>query len=602
MAIKLKNTENEEPKVYGNENFGIPEDCTKKQKFSTVKLIFYILAVVVICATGYKYYTDAMDKYLPEITYDKTSQPLIYRTNEGITVKTQRGKVSDVENSTEDIATTVKPAANGTVLFYLSNTDDLVMYDADSENTTVIDTGVTDYKINPDGRYVAYKKEAQLYLSDLKSTRLIHSNVSEYSLSSNNQVITFLATDGTALYTCSTASNGTPALVNMNIDKLVSPKSEYANIYYIKNNSLYSQKYNGAQTLISENVADAIMLGDTVYFTTEDVYERKLTDFFTDEMKETDELMTAPDGNDFISERNGLNFFDEDAFAEARNLYADKLLRDEIREYFEENPVTLSGYSLYAVDGEKTVLTDTSLVSATLSLNSCQSIIAYKKYDSKIAERTNLADITSLSEAISLRDESVTLALDDDMYLLREGKKPFFAFELSPSMRFEISLDEKYLYCIEFTEESPSGLLVKYEIGQSALKNRTLICDGATDFAMDGSDSSAVIVFCGESLSMYHNNTLTHLSDRSCREFFYVDDTLFYYDEYDATKKSGNLMSMRNEKITRLDSNVSAFKVRRYNNIVYIKDRNAKTGTGALCIKDGNRTRRIDYGVGAIIN
>ena len=45
MAIKLKNTENEEPKVYGNENFGIPEDCTKKQKFSTVKLVFYIFAV-----------------------------------------------------------------------------------------------------------------------------------------------------------------------------------------------------------------------------------------------------------------------------------------------------------------------------------------------------------------------------------------------------------------------------------------------------------------------------------------------------------------------------------------------------------------------------
>lgn len=608
MAIKMKNSESEEPKVYGNENFGIPDDCTKKQKFSTIKLIFYICAVAAICITGYKYYTDAMDKLLPEITYDKTSQPLIYHTSNGITVKTQKGSIYNVDIDNKAVVSSVKPVSKGKVLFFLSANEsnpaslDLVMYNSDNNISTIIDTGVTEFKTNSDGRYVAYKKGTELHLSNIESTRLVHKNVSEYYLSANNQVVTFFTSGGSTMYTCNTSIDEVPVLVNMGIKKLISPKNAYANIYYIKNNSLYSQTYNGVQKKICENVADAIMLGDTVYYTVKDEYERKLTDFFTDDLKESDELMTPPDGNDFISETKDLSFFDEQAFAEAVESYNDKLLRDEIREYFEENPVNFSGFSLYVVKDEKPVLADTYLTSPNLTLNSCKSIIAYKKYDSQISERPNLADMTTLAEAVALRNELSSIPADEDMFLLREGKNPFFALELSPSMQIEISLDEKYLYCIESDEESQNGTLAKYEIGQSALKNRTEIMPDATDFALDGSNSSAVMVFCGDSLSMYDGETLTPLSDSSCRDFFFVDSTLFYYDQYDKTTKSGNLMSIRNGKISLIDSNVSSFYVRRYNNVSYIKDYDAQTATGTLCTKDGSKTKRIDSSAKAIIN
>ena len=90
MAIKLKTHDDEEAKVYGNENFGIPKDYTKKQRFSALKLAFYVIAVVAICVTGYRYYNDALDRFLPEITFDRTNQPLVYNTMEdGIMLKTQ---------------------------------------------------------------------------------------------------------------------------------------------------------------------------------------------------------------------------------------------------------------------------------------------------------------------------------------------------------------------------------------------------------------------------------------------------------------------------------------------------------------------------------
>lgn len=608
MAIKMKNSENEEPKVYGNENFGIPDDCTKKQKFSTIKLIFYICAVTAICITGYKYYTDAMDIILPEITYDKTSQPLIYHTSNGITVKTQKGNIYNVDTSNSVVVSSMKPASKGKSLYFLAANKenpevfDLVMYSSGNNTTTVIDSEVTDFKTTPDGRYIAYKKGAVLYLSNMESTRLIHGDVSEYYLSANNQVLTFFTSDGSTMYTCNTSEDESPVLINQEITKIVSPKDEYATVYYIKNSSLYSQTYNGLQKLISEDVSDAIMLGDTVYYTKQEEYERKLTDFFADELKEQDELALPPDGNDFISETKDLSFFDEQAFAEAVTAYNSKLLRDEIRSHFEENPVLFSGYSLYVATDENPVLVDTYLVSPNLALNSCNSMIAYKKYDSRISERPNIADITSLDEAVALRDELSTTGLDDDMFLLREGKKPFFAIELSPSMQIEISPDEKYLYCIESDTENQKGILAKYEIGQSALKNRKEIMSDATDFALDGNDSSVVMVFCGDSLSMYYDETLTHLSDASCRDFFFVDGTLFYYDEYDKTANSGNLMSIRNGKISLVDSNVSSFRVRRYNNITYIKDVDPQTGTGTLYAKDGSKIKRIDSGVGAIVN
>lgn len=610
MAIKLKNNENEEPQVYGNENFGIPSDCSKKQKFSTIKLIFYIVAVLAICITGYKYYVDAMDRLLPEITYDKTSQPVIYHTPENITIKTQRGNTYDVVVSSQDSvpASSAKSASKGKSLFFLSADEtnpevmNLSKYDTNTDSTIIVDYGVTDFKVNSDGRYAAYKKGNALYLSDLEKTKLVHSEVSEYFLSANNQMLTFFSLDGSSMYTFSTAGDESPVLVNYGITKLISPKNEYANIYYIKNNSLYSQKYNGVQTLLCDNVSDAIMLGNTVYYTVAEEYPRKLGDFFIDDLKDSDELMMPPDGNDFISETIDLSFFDEQAFTEAVQFYEDKLLRDEIRQAFEDDPLLFYGYSLYMIDDDRSVLTDTHLVSPVLTLNSCRNIIAYKKYDTQLPERPSLVDITSLEEALTMRDEIANMPPDDDVFLLKEGEKPFFALELLPDMQIEISLDGKYLYCIEADENNTPGVLAKYEIGQTSLKNRVQIKTEVTDFALDGSDSDAVMVFSGNSLSMYYNNTLTHLSDSSCHDFFFVDGTLFYYDEYNVETASGSLMRIRNGEISLIDTNVSSFKVRRYNNVLYLKDVDPTTKTGTLYQKDGNKIKRLDTDVGTIVN
>lgn len=609
MAIKLKSSDSEETNIYGNENFGIPKDYTKKQRFSSLKLVFYIVAVTAICITGYKYYNDAVDYLLPEITYDRTSQPLIYNTSSGIVLKVNNGKSFDVRNDTynSEFSAVVRSASMGKSIFFIcenkkSGESDLCYYNVNIDSIKLIDTGVGDFKINPDGKYALYRKGSSLYFSDLETKSLIADNVTEYYLNKNNQAITFFTLDNADMYVCSTAKGQKPQLIAEDITKVISPKDDHTNVIYLKDSNLYSKEYGKDEILLTENVLDAILLRDSVYFTTQETYERKLETFFVDDIFEEDNALIAPNGTDFIKEIDGLSFFDEEAFKTANEEYQQKLVRDKIRKYFEETPLISEGFSLYSYKDGKTTIIDTDLVSPQLSLTSNKNIMLYKRYDTLSEKRQNLSIVSTLNEAVKISDIVMSEPFDIDMYLIKEGKEPYFALEDWPKKQFEISLDGKYLYCIENNSDNSSSILNRYEISTDSLKNKTLLKSGVTDFAVDGSDSSAVLIFNGNRLSFHYENNLSELSESSCRDFFFVDGTLFFYDEYDQSKKSGTLCSIRNGKISVIDTNVFSFKIRKYNNVSYIKNYNPDLLSGTLYIKDGKKTLRQDNFVGAIIN
>ena len=108
--------------------------------------------------------------------------------------------------------------------------------------------------------------------------------------------------------------------------------------------------------------------------------------------------------------------------------------------------------------------------------------------------------------------------------------------------------------------------------------------------------------FFNNEISLFYENELIDLAKKSHHDFFFVDGTLFYYDDYDYAKQSGTLCSVRNGKITVVDTNVYDFKVRKYNAVSYIKNYNPKTQSGTLYIKEGKTVKRQDNYVTAIIN
>lgn len=609
MAIKLKRPKEEDTEVFGNENFGIPKDCTKKQRFSTAKLVFYLVAVAAICVTGYKYYSEIRDFLLPEITYDKTKQPLIYNTSSGLTIKTSNGESYQVGfcADTNNIDSVVKSANKGKTLFFLAQTEsndtrNLCTYSLDSKDVKVIDKNVDDFKIDADGKFVIYRKDSGLYFSDLETVHTVYHNVGDYYLSKNNQVVTFFTNGDTAMYTYGTKEDEAPVLVDDNLTKVISKRDDHSLVYYIKNSNLYSKKYGSVTELIKTDVADAIMLGDSVYFTTSESYNHSFDNFFADYSAESDAVMEKPNGANYMKESNGVSILDEEAFAKANEDFRKKLLRDDIRQHFAENPPQTNGFSLYYYSSGKITKVDTNLSEPHLTYNSSKNIMVYKKNQNQFPDRYDVADAESIEQAIELAEITLARTPDIDMYVVKEGKDPFFAFEIYPTLQIDISLDGKYLYCIESTQNESKGLLTRYDIGSDSLKNRVEICNNVTDFELDGSDSSAVIIFCGTELSFYFDGKNTHLSEKSCHDFFFVDGTLFYFDDYDYSSRSGTLKTIRNDKITTIDKNVYAFNVRRYDYVSYIKDYNPDLGTGALYTYNGGTTKRQDSHVATIIN
>lgn len=589
----------EENKNFGNESYGLPSDYTKKQKFSALKLAFYIVVVLIVCVVGYRAFTIATDRFLPTVTFDKSQQPVIYQRLSDITLKTDKSEKFTAGTVSGDVKSSVKTADKGNVIFYISNENNLCV-NVLSENATrmsdaiILDSQVTDFKTNSDGKFVAYSKDSMLCVSDLKSSKIIATDVTDYYLSKNNQKIIFYKSDN-SIYTCGTSQGETPVLIDTDVTKVISDKSNYSVMYYLKDSILYKKEFDSPRMIMAENVIDAIMLGDFVYFTTEEVYEKRFTEIFYDDTATKDAKLKYPKASDYTRTQSGATLFDAENYQDALIEYENKLLRDNIRKNYTENPVTVNGYSLYLCERNANKRVDTYLESPYLFYNVCKDAVLYKRYDNDIY-RPKTSNLTSLDDAQKLIASSLATQMDVDMHILRKNRLPYKAFEEFPEGQIIISLDAKYIYCIE------NGSLVRYETGNKSLRGRKVITKEVTDFFVDGSDSATVIAFSGNSLGIYTDGKYSYLADNSCRDFFFVDGVFFYYDDYDYTLKTGTLRSFRNGKSTTVDTGVKEFNVRNYNTVSYIKHYNPDMKVGNLYIKSGRVKRKEDICVATIIN
>lgn len=620
---KISDIQNKTEKpTYGNEEFGIPSDCTVKQHMSGMKLAFYIVVVAAICVAIYAGYREATARFLPEMTFDKSEQPIVYIKNRELVVKTRserHGKpVSTVGNVVLEGMESASVTENGTAVFFTAESDNAnggydLYYGTvsdlrDEENAEIgkilIDRGVTSFKHHPDGNFVLYAKGKNLYFSDLSESNVVATDVTEYYLSTNYQQIIYYKDDG-RLYTCGTDPQDRPVLIDSEIEKVLSGKREYAKIYYLKKGALYLREPDKERECLVENVKDAVLLGDFVYFIAEEERPLLFSDMFIDEYVQTDEKLTAPKLIDFTRTADGDKIVDETAYEEARMVYLGKLTRDVIRTFFQESPIMHRVNVLYTIRRGEIREIGTGIADDTFRRCSSKDVIYYKKtvYD---RERIRLSEVRDLQEAQALAtsfQEQAEQQVTYSMYVLVKDKIPFEGTAEFPDGQVEITPDQKYLYCVENAGEDGRGTLVRYTMGTKSLKSRTELRTGVTDFAVDGADSEVVMVFDGNKLGICMGDTYTHLSNSSCRSFFYVDGTLFFYNEYDFATQSGQLKTFRDGKIKRIDYGVHDFDVRNLKTVTYIKRFNPEYNVGDLYLKDGNKkSRRLDFSVSQILH
>ncbi|MBR4874327.1 MAG: hypothetical protein IKU87_00685 [Clostridia bacterium] len=600
--------------VYGNESFGIPADCTKKQKMSGLKLTFYIFVVAVLCAAIYGSFRVATSYFLPEITYDKSQLPLVYVKNSSILVKEAeklRG-VSVTESARfagKEASDYVKMSDDGKYIFYTADNREqgIDLYcqkvselDKDADRLC-ISKGISEFKISTNGRFVVYLKGQRLYYYNFSEYNLIDSGVNEFFLSDNNQQIVYFKEDG-GMYTCAAGPGGEPELVDAGIEKLVTEENEYANIYYIKQSTLFKKEMGKESVIIAENVSDAEMLGDFVYFTKEEEKIMPIDHFFTDEYENDDRRIYKPLKSDYLMEdEDGKAVLDEEAYNAAAESYEKQLVRNSIREHFLLNPITENTITLNTIERGEIKELDFALEDVNLTSDKNSGTLLYARPIEK-EEKLDISELESVDHALleieNIRAEEQQIGMN----LLIKDKAPFVAFDTWPTGKTEISRDRNFLYCIEDIDEDGRGSLVRYKITSKQLRDKVTLRVGVTDFEVDEIDSSVVVVFDQNKLGICKDGAYTHLSDNSCKSFFYVDGSLFFYDDFDKNTNTGTLKTLRDGKVKMIDFGVYDFNVRNLGNVVYIKHYNTDYNVGDLYYRQTNkRSRKIDICVRSIL-
>lgn len=604
-----KNNETQNKQVYGNESFGIPSDCTKKQKFSGVKLAIYIVVVALLCSGVYVGFQEATYYLLPSVTFDKTNKPVFYVTTKTLSAKYEKEQrsrtISEDEKIYSDMAVSEKIyiTPDAKYVFYPGKVNDDNTFDlflrADGEPLCIAEN-VTSYKAHPKGQFVLYIKDSALYISDLKKPKMISLGVTDFYLSKNGQQITYFK-DGGRMYTCTTGKELKTALVDSDITKLLTPKDEYVDIYYIKDNSLYHKKTGEDGVVIAENVFDGIVLGENVYFTRKEMVERPMTEYIYDDMLREDKEIIPPKEEDFLTENIlGEEVLDVEAYRISQERYEQKVTRDLMRDYFAADYIPKEEFTLYSIRRNGEVKIDEMLKDGYLNYNSCKDTIVYEKNVLKKDEIV-MSELSSAQEAALGIEKLLSEEMETCMQVLVKGKRPFEGTESFPDGHIEISLDGKFIYCIENIKSNGKGTLVRYSVSGRELKDRKELRESVTDFALDGSDSTVTAIFDGAKMGICVGETYTHLSDNTCKKFYYVDGTLFFYDNYNFQTQAGQLKIFRDGKVKLIDNRVYDFDVRNYRTVSYIKDYNHDSGSGILYVKEGNQKRKIDIGVKDIL-
>lgn len=478
-------------------------------------------------------------------------------------------------------------------LYYRKTGQKIPRGDGADEKGIRLAAGVTRYKPSPNGDFVVYQKGDRLYISDLKEEHSVSSGVSMFYLSDDLQKIIFRK-DGGDIYICGTGTKDQPEKIETDTDTIISPNGEYKKIYYKKDNSIYVKELGKDKVKVASDVENAFQIGDSYFFTKKNVAEQRFNDLFNDDCAAEDAQITSPSYSDFrTQDEDGHTTTDYDAYNEARDKYNEKRARDDVREYYAENPQSVTTYTLYRIADNEGVEIASGLLSAYVG-----NIFTQKaSEDSKIL----LSTVTSTSDARNkindlknnVENKTNILKADGTVIELADYDEEYFT-------DVHISEDEKYFYCIEDPGNNLKGTLNRYSITETGLSSKEKLYDDTAGYTVYG--DSVIIYSDDKTIGIYDGGKYTELSDSTNWRYTFENGVLYYYDQYSTTNSIGNLMRYKNGKKEQLDIDVHDFVLRGSDDCYYIKDYSTNSSRGELYQKKGGgKPKLIDSDVSYIV-
>ena len=484
----------------------------------------------------------------------------------------------------------LKVSDDGKTVFFVDDDNNLYYKKASDGEAVLIGKATENNQVTADSKTVIYQQDGDLYSYNIDKGegRLLAEAVYRFSLSNDSKKVTYMQKgkddDLYDLYICGLDENDKPEKVDAGISDVVhgfkdTPEfvtgkyiksfyMDYHNLCYYKDDKLYYKEYGKDSKEIDD------LRGGTIFATESAVY--------------------------FLGEGTPMRlrikdiFYDDCDKSETEDKYGAEKTRETIRALSGEEFIEYKNtWSLYKVEnGEWVKIFDDFIYASRWDATHGALFVKAKNIKIPLSAIDRYIYLGAGSDPINELYSAYGKYCDLQFFTILSDGRLLEVENIAPSAyNFQISEDEKYLYCIEdFRPHEENGTLNRYEISDSGLKNRTKIKDDTDHHYRPYSE-----YIDGGSWGYYNGRIFEDV-----RRFVGLDGAAYYFGKFDVDSEKGDLMRYKNGKTELIDTDVYEFKAKSGNVCYYIKNYDEKDG-GDLYKLDGKKSEKIDSEVKDII-
>ena len=555
-----------------------------------------------------------------------------------------------------------KMSADSKYLFYydsmLGNFCRTDVKNGNFKDAVEIDSGISTYSINPEGTKIMYIADgSKLYTFDMKEKKKIDSDVKGFCTNSDLSAVVYQTSSDNKLYFKD--KDKEPEKI-ANDAKLVFCSEDLSVIYYKKDNDLYVKKtgaepkkiisdtkfksyydeYSGTNSSLSSispaqgMVSSLSVSGSSIYSVTKDgkfFYTAKsekslpATDFFEDDMAESDKNIKEPDPNDSKYKKKSSSFFSSytDEYYELRDKYREKERRDSFRERLKDENVSLDVYQLYFYDGQKSTLVSdmVNYVSYTPEqtfntqgtvkyAENC--VLAYSAYNKNSVEKVKMSKLSEEGNLYTyyVTSEAKSKLLESNLFYTQSGKTSVEISGVSKMTGSVATSDLKSLYFIQPDVKDDSntsyysassydykGSLYKVEFADTKARKPKKVADDVNSVLMNKNEPVTLRNYSSSSYSgdLYINDKKIAEDVTSYCLRFFDDGSVVYYTDFRSSNSSGTLNLYDGSSSKKIADDVKDFQYIDSKNIYAIYDYSGSKGD--LIFYNGNKTEKLDEDV-----
>lgn len=517
-----------------------------------------------------------------------------------------------------------------------------------------IDSNITEYSIDKNGKSLIYLKNSDLYFFNLQKNKKqrIAKNVSAYKVSKDFKKVDYRTLKNDCFLWYPSTQKSVQWANNISTIEYIS--KDLTTFYYTINNSLY--RYHEGEKK-SQKIAADVTKVLTVYETGEVYYmktsgqEQTFMNFVSDDFAEKDAMAQEPKLSSYdFSEQLGKKPVREDFSSESDYLsalgdyeasqyylpqkehtawyrdfciYEDTIYRDSLRQ-------TLSGenikpiYSLYYSNGTKETLVCENVLfdEEQIQYAANQPVISFQKYEPKEIEKTKLSEIIDLDEFYNRIYQALYGKVDQCVAvkekLIVANWSNVDEIFISPGGTTIYYLDRFSGYDLENSntdDENPNkGKLYQISIVGQTIEQPKLYADNISIVAPCFLQDNSIVYYKNTSEKtasgnepcmsgdLYMGKTLIDYDVLFVNHLEKIADTIFYLIDFDKKTHVSTLMTYHDGERTKIADDVYDFRAISDKNIVYLHDYENDTHTlngsrSTLSIYHNGETKPLAYDV-----